>query len=107
MVPVFLAGSFAGALGVYLALRSSKKGHAVLDNSATQQQQQPGLLSASTPMDALLEDEILTEQFTRNVQFFGKEGQLQVARAFVVVIGLGVSTFCPYIVGTIWLYCLS
>ena len=41
-------------------------------------------------MDSMLEDEILTEQFTRNVQFFGKQGQLKVAKAFVVVIGLGV-----------------
>lgn len=36
------------------------------------------------------EDEILQEQFTRNVQFFGAEGQSKVARSFVVIIGLGV-----------------
>ncbi len=36
------------------------------------------------------EDEILAEQFTRNVQFFGQQGQIKVANAFVVVIGLGV-----------------
>ena len=35
-------------------------------------------------------DEILEEQFTPNVQFFGVEGQSKVARSFVVVIGLGV-----------------
>ncbi|DBB11804.1 TPA: hypothetical protein ACH3X3_005959 [Trebouxia sp. C0006] len=35
------------------------------------------------------EDEILAEQFTRNVQFFGQQGQIKVANAFVVVIGLG------------------
>ena len=35
-------------------------------------------------------DEVLEEQFTRNVQFFGSEGQRRAARAFVVVIGLGV-----------------
>ena len=35
-------------------------------------------------------DEVLEEQFTRNVQFFGSEGQRRAAQAFVVVIGLGV-----------------
>jgi len=36
-----------------------------------------------------LRDEILREQFTRNVQFFGEEGQEKVRDAFVVVVGLG------------------
>lgn len=36
------------------------------------------------------EDEILKEQFTRNVQFFGQDGQSKVTQSFVVVIGLGV-----------------
>ena len=36
------------------------------------------------------DDEILAEQFTRNAQFFGRDGQRRVADAFVVVIGLGV-----------------
>lgn len=35
-------------------------------------------------------DEVLEEQFTRNVQFFGSEGQRKAARALVVVVGLGV-----------------
>lgn len=38
-----------------------------------------------------LSDEVLSEQFTRNVQFFGQDGQLKIANAFVVVIGLGVN----------------
>ena len=38
-----------------------------------------------------LHDDILGEQFTRNVQFFGEASQRQIANAFVVVIGLGVS----------------
>ena len=36
-------------------------------------------------------DEILSEQFTRNTQFFGRDGQSQVHDAFVIVVGLGVS----------------
>ena len=38
---------------------------------------------------SLLDDEILAEQFTRNIQFFGKEGQARVSGSFVVVVGLG------------------
>lgn len=37
------------------------------------------------------EDEVLAEQFTRNTQFFGRDGQNRIAGSFVVVIGLGVS----------------
>lgn len=36
-----------------------------------------------------MSDEILREQFTRNVQFFGERGQSAVRDAFVVVVGLG------------------
>ncbi|KAI5078153.1 hypothetical protein GOP47_0007977 [Adiantum capillus-veneris] len=36
-----------------------------------------------------LQDEIISEHFTRNVQFFGVDAQLQVHNAYVVVIGLG------------------
>lgn len=35
------------------------------------------------------QDDIISEQFTRNVQFFGEDGQLRVYGAFVVVVGLG------------------
>ncbi|KAJ7525645.1 hypothetical protein O6H91_17G060400 [Diphasiastrum complanatum] len=35
------------------------------------------------------EDEIIEEHLTRNIQFLGLESQLQVHKAFVVVIGLG------------------
>jgi hypothetical protein len=37
-----------------------------------------------------LDDEILGEHFTRNVQFFGREGQEKIMGAFVIVVGLGV-----------------
>ena len=36
-------------------------------------------------------DEVLSEQLTRNVQFFGLDAQKRISRAFVVVVGLGVS----------------
>ena len=47
-------------------------------------------VEALEPQD-WLHDDILGEQFTRNVQFFGEASQRQIANAFVVVIGLGVS----------------
>lgn len=40
--------------------------------------------------DATEADEVLEEHFTRNTQFFGREGQQRVASAFVIVVGLGV-----------------
>ncbi|GAA0144777.1 ligase [Lithospermum erythrorhizon] len=43
---------------------------------------------ALTGMDILL-DEIVSEQLTRNIQFFGLESQKKVTASYVVVIGLG------------------
>lgn len=37
----------------------------------------------------LMTDEIVSEQLTRNVQFYGLEGQQKVSASYVVVIGLG------------------
>ncbi|KAL2935453.1 tRNA threonylcarbamoyladenosine dehydratase [Bienertia sinuspersici] len=37
----------------------------------------------------LLRDEIVSEQLTRNIQFFGLDSQRKVSESFVVVIGLG------------------
>ncbi len=53
-----------------------------------------GLAAAAPPATARVpnfsDDEVLAEQWTRNEQFFGLDGQLCIARSFVVVIGLGV-----------------
>lgn len=38
----------------------------------------------------LLDDEVLREQLTRNIQFFGENVQVKLADSFVVVVGLGV-----------------
>ena len=93
MLPVFLAGSVAGAFAAYIISRvqsTKQQGVAERPVNSCQQQQQPTPLPPLNMMENLLDDEILTEQFTRNVQFFGREGQQQVANAFVVVVGLGV-----------------
>ena len=42
-------------------------------------------------MSDVLGDEVLKEQLTRNIQFFGEGVQLDLAKSFVVVVGLGVS----------------
>ena len=57
--------------------------------------------SSSTPPWALdwEGDEVVGEQLTRNVQFFGAEGQRRVSAAFVVVVGLGVSGVARWGVG--------
>lgn len=57
---------------------------------ADAQQQAARQASAAAAADEEeVEDEVLAEQFTRNTQFFGREGQARVAGSFVVVIGLG------------------
>ena len=42
-------------------------------------------------LDSALDDDIMREHFTRNIQFFGPESQQHIFGAFVTVIGLGVS----------------
>lgn len=49
---------------------------------------------ATATVADFLKDDVLKEQFTRNVQFFGEDGQSRIASAFVVVVGLGVSWLC-------------
>lgn len=55
---------------------------------------------ATTNNDKMInfeKDDVLVEQLTRNVQFFGLEGQKKIANAFVVVVGLGVRETFIYI----------
>lgn len=107
---IFLGGAAAGAAAYALATAFSGSNKALgldaapFDSIAsssgaaarlapTQQHaasQPPPLPPAAQPDFSNFEqDEILQEQFTRNVQFFGQAGQLSVAKSFVVVIGLG------------------
>ncbi|GIL71551.1 hypothetical protein Vretimale_2607 [Volvox reticuliferus] len=83
-----VAGALLGAGGAYVAysLIGARKAAAAQTASAPSTDWN-GSWSAS--VENFLEDEILTEQLTRNVQFFGEDGQLEIAKAFVVVVGLG------------------
>lgn len=91
----FAAGALAGAaltaVGAYYYCSRSQTAA-----SGAKQPQQHTPDPAGTPQHANLQefdqDEVLAEQLTRNVQFFGLDKQKQVAKSFVVVIGLGVST---------------
>lgn len=55
-------------------------------NGHARQGDQPICLTPSS----LEDDDIINEQLTRNIQFFGMEGQKKITDSFVVVVGLGV-----------------
>lgn len=87
---------FGTLLGGALGLATVYYGHAYKDGSPRPFEEEPDSNEAPTHkishgMQKALDDEILSEQFTRNVQFFGSHGQQQIHSAFVVVVGLGVS----------------
>ena len=69
------------------ALRCASTGH---DSNASWAQLSHPEAQDGAKVGFSLEDEILAEHFTRNVQFFGREGQQRIMGSFVVVIGLGV-----------------
>lgn len=97
---LFLAGGAAGALAACTAFQLTQRREW---NARSRQYDQVAQEKPLTPQVApptgtglgnFPEDEILAEQFTRNVQFFGQESQIKIANAFVVVIGLGVGSPC-------------
>ena len=51
--------------------------------------------AANSPSTHSLDDDIVAEHFTRNVQFFGREAQQKIMGSFIVVVGLGVSEQVP------------
>lgn len=93
----FLIGSLVGgALGFVSFYYCCSQ----LDHFPGSRDRRPKKASTTTAspeqgLHSAFDDEILSEQFTRNVQFFGSQGQQQVHDAFVVVVGLGVSTYLP------------
>ena len=85
-----------GAVGAMLAVSAMEILRRRKWNSLSRQYDQSSLTTspANDGLSDFLNDEILREQFTRNIQFFGQKGQQKIANAFVVVIGLGVSAGC-------------
>mmetsp|Transcript_28877 Transcript_28877/g.73714 ORF Transcript_28877/g.73714 Transcript_28877/m.73714 type:complete len:489 (-) Transcript_28877:453-1919(-) len=54
--------------------------------------------TTSSTVRRFQEDEVLVEQLTRNIQFFGADAQQLVAESFVVVVGLGgVGSHCAHL----------
>lgn len=110
-VLAFAAGAALGAGALYLYTREAERSQQPVDGSAAAQAAGGGggavaaagsgggsatLAAQPSPaapvdMSHFDEDEILEEQLTRNVQFFGLEAQRRIGGAFVVVVGLGVS----------------
>jgi hypothetical protein len=90
----FAAGAFAGAAlsaaSLWYYYRSQQPAANRLLPAAVAASSQPAAHTAS--LRDFESDEILAEHLTRNVQFFGIEKQKQIANAFVVVVGLGVSS---------------
>ena len=67
----------------------------------------PFTAQGNADADFELEDEVLGEHFTRNVQFFGRPGQERIMGAFVIVVGLGVRFPASYVVACIQWSCIN
>ena len=94
------AGLAVGAAATYLLLqqRDSVSGRPPIVGSAAaapqaqqRQHQEAQAVQPASSVRNFLQDEVLMEQLTRNVQFFGEEAQQTIANSFVIVVGLGVS----------------
>lgn len=90
------AGAVLGAGVAYYCL-NNQRGPDATSNSANSVPSSSSAPSAATKpagpkvtvSEHLLEDDILREHFTRNMQFFGEEAQVKISKSFVVVVGLG------------------
>lgn len=85
-----LAGAATGALAyAWISRRKQLATDPAADSHkpTTLETQHAGGLTVAA--DAL-QDDIMREQFTRNIQFFGDAAQAKVFGSFVVIVGLGV-----------------
>lgn len=99
----FAAGAALGAAALYLYTRHEWSQQTAAPPAAGDGTQQaaaavPSAAASSPPangsqfsMAEFEQDEVLEEQLTRNVQFFGLPAQKRIGGSFVVVVGLGVS----------------
>lgn len=83
------------AIGICLS-KSSHLFYKVKSNVWSQTQdgkheQEEGVECSWLKPEDLDTDDIISEQLTRNIQFFGLKGQKRISDSFVVVVGLGVS----------------
>lgn len=93
----FACGAAAGAAALWLWQRAQRHPAALhppdtgLHHEGSVWHPQPHAIPSHASVASFHEDDILGEQLTRNVQFFGLEAQQRIGQAFVVVVGLGVS----------------
>lgn len=80
----FLAGAAVGAAASYYWF--------VLRCRSTSVAPSPADTTKPACIRNVLQDDILREHFTRNIQFFGEEAQQRLADSLIVVVGLGVCT---------------
>lgn len=90
ITPVSWKNSILSAFSRYNSTAPHTAAPHVVGESSTLQADGPGGWDADAHAAAIVSDEVLAEQLTRNVQFFGVEAQQHVARSFVLVVGLGV-----------------
>ncbi|KAH9622083.1 hypothetical protein KSS87_005271 [Heliosperma pusillum] len=96
------AGTFIGSLSTFTLLkllnrRIEDQGYSaevarIDDRNMLSESDQNGCFyhrMDTQEMPDLLKDEIVSEQLTRNIQFFGLDSQKRVTESYVVVIGLG------------------
>jgi len=78
----------------WMAVRATRATSAALaEHEFIQSSRRPHRLTSAS----LLDDDVVAEQLTRNVQFFGLEGQKKITDSFVVVVGLGgVGSHCAH-----------
>jgi hypothetical protein len=99
-VTAFAAGA---ALGCAVAVAVSHR--AITPNAglapAAVEPQPPAEAPGCAAPGVCLDDVIVGEQLTRNVQFFGRDNQQRVCDAFVVVVGLGVRSRSPLAAGDV------
>lgn len=97
----FAAGAALGATALYLCTRqqppdrmsnaaAGSQAPAAAAIAATAAAAEPAGSTGTAGLRNFEQDEILAEQLTRNVQFFGLEAQKTIGGSFVVVVGLGV-----------------
>ena len=82
-------GGFKAFSSPALAARATKNQGTASNRGGDGGAKPQGAAGARVPMSQVLDDEVLREQLTRNIQFFGERSQLDLANAFVVVVGLG------------------
>ena len=87
LLGILVGGVSAYAVAYYL---NSKSLRARSWEGPGRSQDNDGEKGPPMVLQRAMDDEILAEQFTRNVQFFGADGQQGIFDAFVVVVGLGV-----------------